>query len=67
MGGKEKRCGEGSGSYAGSLTKGKVNIAQYGTSSKWLGVEEAVYKGGMVDRIIMTEGDGEGIKRKTVS
>jgi hypothetical protein len=67
MGGKEKRCGEGSGSYVGSLTKGKVNIAQDSASSKWLGVEEAVYKGGMVDRIIMTEGDGEGIKRKTIS
>jgi hypothetical protein len=51
----------------GSLTKGKVNIAQDSASSKWLGVEEAVYKGGMVDRIIMTEGDGEGIKRKTIS
>jgi hypothetical protein len=58
---------EGSGSYPCNLTKGEVNIAKDSASSKWLGVEEAVYKGGMVDRIIMTEGDGEGIKRKTVS
>jgi hypothetical protein len=39
------------------LTKGEVNIAKDGASSKWLGVEEAVYKRGMADRIIMTEGD----------
>jgi hypothetical protein len=49
------------------LTKGEVNIAKDSASSKRLGVEEAVDKGGMGDRIIMTEGEGEGIKGETIS
>jgi hypothetical protein len=49
------------------LTKGKVDIAKYGASSQRLGVEEAVDEGGVGDRIIMTKGEGEGIKREAVS